>query len=326
MNRAPKHYLWNIRNCDTRAHRLTWGGGELSGVMVLTELRLEHLESGGRNSFRLTLLDRERDMGDLGWGWGAWGLQGRVCVCPCVYVCALMSVCLCACVNRRKGCLHLHRRKSNELMPGVLQLRHQLWAGWPQGVVTSRLGQSWKPVSDWTPQRSFLPQMLRHRWIALLGNLSQGGPQPPSDRKARNSPYGGHAPAGTQFLQAGGEEQPVRRSQEPTPLPSPAPRLSCQGTWGPPGPRRTAQAPPSSSGWAASPPFHGRSPVPHDLSPSLETGPEQRLIVKPGHSCRSRHTRPDVLLGGRTWDENRVPRWRWRLRDTSPGGALTADF
>ena len=39
--------------------------------MVLTELRLEHLESGGRNSFRLTLLDRERDMGDLGWGWGA---------------------------------------------------------------------------------------------------------------------------------------------------------------------------------------------------------------------------------------------------------------
>ena len=49
-----------------------------------------------------------------------------VCVCPCAYVCALMSVCLCACVNRRKGRLHLHRQKSNELMPGVLQLRDQL--------------------------------------------------------------------------------------------------------------------------------------------------------------------------------------------------------
>lgn len=49
-------------------------------------------------------------------------------MCPCVYVHTLMHVCVpvhvcvrthecvlvCVCVNRRKGRLHLHKRKSNE--------------------------------------------------------------------------------------------------------------------------------------------------------------------------------------------------------------------
>ena len=67
-------------------------------MTVLTELRLEHLESGGRNSFRLTLPD-ETDRhgaaprGSRGAGLGvSEGCRGE-CVCARVHVCVRSRVC-----------------------------------------------------------------------------------------------------------------------------------------------------------------------------------------------------------------------------------------
>lgn len=69
------------------------------------EVRLEHPGQRGRNSFRLTLWDRDTETRDRAWG-GATRepgaglgvpqrLQGRACVCPCACVCTLGRVCSC---------------------------------------------------------------------------------------------------------------------------------------------------------------------------------------------------------------------------------------
>ena len=68
-------------------------------MTVLTELRLEHLESAGRNSFRLILLDGDRHgaapRGSRGAGLGvSEGCRGE-CVCARVHVCARSRVCAC---------------------------------------------------------------------------------------------------------------------------------------------------------------------------------------------------------------------------------------
>lgn len=70
--------------------------------MVLTEVRLEHPDSGGRNSFRLTLRDRETRRHGIGRGAvprgsraaGAGVSEG----CRGECVCAHARVCSCACV------------------------------------------------------------------------------------------------------------------------------------------------------------------------------------------------------------------------------------